>query len=75
MCLPGPPRDTGDVAAVDPEYVRTICNVHNAVRDDFPAVFARDFCHPDVEFVELTAPSGAATLAAARRPGGEGAAT
>jgi ketosteroid isomerase-like protein len=49
------------MAPVDLDLIRGIYEVHNAAPADFPDVFARDFLHADVEFVEAAAVPGATT--------------
>jgi hypothetical protein len=46
---------------VDLDLLRSIYDVHNSAGADFPDLFARDYLHPDVEFVETPAAPGATT--------------
>ena len=46
---------------VDLDFIRGIYEAHNSAGADFPDVLARDYLHPDVEFVEAAAAPGATT--------------
>ena len=46
---------------MDLDFLRKIFDVHNSAAADFPDLLARDYLHPDVEFVETTAAPGATT--------------
>jgi ketosteroid isomerase-like protein len=46
---------------VDVDFIRGVYDVHNSAGPDFPDVLARDYLHPDVEFVEAPAAPGAST--------------
>jgi ketosteroid isomerase-like protein len=46
---------------VDLDFLRSMYDVHNSAGADFPDLFARDYLHPDVEFVETPTAPGATT--------------
>jgi hypothetical protein len=46
---------------VDLDFLRGLYDAHNRAGTDFPDLLARDYLHPDVEFVELATARGAAT--------------
>ena len=46
---------------VDLDFIRGAFEAHNSQRADFPDVLARDYLHPDAEFIQFAAAPGAAT--------------
>ncbi len=51
----------GKVTLVELDWLRSLYDVHNTAGTAFPDVLARDYLHPEVEFVEFAAAPGGGT--------------